>query len=62
VQSGKITSRRVVGRNQFFASQNLKSFKRSLLDVKGKTNKKCTWTDLAGFNGWSYFMRIPKQL
>lgn len=38
VQRGKITSSHVVGRNQFFATKDLKSFKRSLLDVKGKSN------------------------
>lgn len=35
VQSGKIISSHAVGRNQFFATKDLKSFKRSLLDVKG---------------------------
>lgn len=35
VQSGKINPCHVVGRNQFFASGELKSFKRSLRDVKG---------------------------
>ncbi len=38
VQSGKISSSHVVGRNQFFSAKDLKSFKRSLLDVKGKAN------------------------
>jgi len=38
VQRGKITPSHVVGRNQFFATNDLKSFKRSLLDVKGKSN------------------------
>jgi len=35
VQSGKINSSHIVGRNQFFATKVLKSFKRSRLDVKG---------------------------
>ena len=34
-QSGKLTPSRVVGRNQFFASKDLKSFKRSLRVVRG---------------------------
>lgn len=38
VQSGKITSSHVVGRNQFFSTKDLKLFKRSLLTVKGSTN------------------------
>ena len=39
VQGGKINPSRVVGRNQFFAAKGLKSFKRSLRDVKGQTSK-----------------------
>jgi excisionase family DNA binding protein len=35
VQSNKINPSRTVGRNQFFATKALKSFKRSLRDVKG---------------------------
>lgn len=38
VQSGKITSSHVVGRNQFFATKDLKLFKRSLFSVKGYPN------------------------
>ena len=38
VQGGKIHPNHVVGRNQFFASKDLKSFKRSLRDVKGKAS------------------------
>lgn len=34
VQSGKLNPCKAVGRNQFFATKDLKSFKRSLLDVK----------------------------
>lgn len=34
-QSGKLKPTRVVGRNQFFAAKELKSFKRSLRIVKG---------------------------
>ena len=34
-QRGKIKPSRVVGRNQFFATKDLKSFKRSLRIVKG---------------------------
>jgi excisionase family DNA binding protein len=35
VQSNRITPKHVVGRNQFFATTDLKSFKRSLRAVKG---------------------------
>lgn len=35
VQRGKINPSHVVGRNQFFATKDLKSFKRSLREVKG---------------------------
>jgi len=35
VQNGRITPSHVVGRNQIFATPDLKSFKRSLRDVKG---------------------------
>jgi hypothetical protein len=35
VQSGKIAPSEIVGRNQYFATRDLKSFKRSLRDVKG---------------------------
>lgn len=35
VQSKKINPSHTVGRNQFFATKELKSFKRSLRDVKG---------------------------
>ena len=34
-QSGKINPSRVVGRNQFFATKDLKLFKRSLQVVRG---------------------------
>ena len=34
VQSGKIVPVHVVGRNQFFATNELKSFKRSLREIK----------------------------
>lgn len=35
VQAGKIKASHVVGRNQFFATKDLKSFKRSMQAVKG---------------------------
>lgn len=39
VQGGKINPSRVVGRNQFFAAKVLKSFKRALQDIKGRTSR-----------------------
>jgi excisionase family DNA binding protein len=36
VQAGKISPAHIVGRNQFFATKDLKTFKRSLRDVKGR--------------------------
>lgn len=35
VQSGKLNPAHIVGRNQFFATRDLRSFKRSLQDIKG---------------------------
>ena len=38
VQSGKLSPSNVVGRNQLFSTQALRTYKRSLLEVRGTPN------------------------